>query len=154
MQDPLIAAAPETNLQTPLLLQERPVDQYIDAFQQRSLGGSATQQRFQRIAGVGGYLVASGLQEPRKGREAFRLGEGLAAGKGHTPAKGIGSNDLQDILFGHLRAAAEFPCFGIMAAGAVMGTTLREDGGADTGPVYNAVTDDAGKIKHPCSYRA
>ena len=37
---------------------------------------------------------------------------------------------------------------------AVMGTALAEKGGADAGAVYNAVADDAGKIKHCRSDRA
>ena len=54
----------------------------------------------------------------------------------------------------NLCTAAEIPGFRIVAAFAVMGTTLAEKGGADTGAVNNAVLNDAGKIKHCRSYRA
>ena len=95
------------------------------------------------VAGVGGHLVPVRFQKLCQLCIPFRLGEGFAAGEGHTPAEGVAPDDFQDGFLLHGRAAAEFPGFRVMAAGTMVGTTLAEDGHPDAGTIHDGVGNDA-----------
>ena len=86
------------------------------------------------------FMTLSGCKFCKPGS----LSKGLTAGEGDASAEGIGFDDLNDLFFLHLGAAAEGPGFRIVAAGTMMRAALAEDGGANTGAIHDGVTDDSG----------
>ena len=119
------------------------VNENVDGCQKLFLVVRAVQQFLKGVTGVGGNLIALFFQQLGKLGKACGLGEGFAAGEGHTPAQGIGFYHIHQVFYRYHSTAAKIPGFRVMAAGAMVGTTLAEEGGADAGAVHDAVLNDA-----------
>ena len=86
VDDPLISAPAEIELQTPLCKHERSVNEHIQLSKKRLLGVGTVSQLLKGIAGIGGNLIALLLQQLCKYGKARCLGKGFAAGEGDPMA--------------------------------------------------------------------
>ena len=160
IENPLIAATPEVELQTPLRQYEGAVDEHIQLRKQIVSAPGCRQtaaQRCSRSRRPPRSPVPSGAlpawQSPRPGRRARRRRRSRpGTGDCFPRTSPAGASSSMGVPPG------EGPGLRVVAAGAVMGTALTIEGGADAGTVYNAVLGDSSEIKHcrerPCFTRS
>ena len=149
IQDPLVAAAPEAQVQAELVLLKAAVHQDIQAAQQLLLFGSAFfHQLLKGVAGVAGHLIALCPEQPGQTGKFPGLAEGLAPGKGHPFYQRVLLHKGEDILRLEGASPLKGPGGFVLAARTVMGAALAEHGEPDAGAVHNAVLHDPRKHQH------
>ena len=151
VDDPLVGAAAEYEIQTPLRQHEGPVHEHVQQREQLFLLRRAPVAEFlEGIARVARDLIALAFELLRELREARRLREGLAAGKGDAPTERIGPRRVGKRLRIGRGSGTEFPGLRVLAALAAVRAALRKIHGTDAGTVNDGIADDPGHIDvHP-----
>ena len=83
VDEPLVLAAPEAQLQVALRQHKGPVDEQVHLGQQGVDGGVVfLQQLLVGTAGVSGHVLARAVDQPGQLRQGLRLAEGLPPAEG------------------------------------------------------------------------